>query len=57
MTNAIQIKLVNAYAVLVMAGRLTIEQVPETKTISGNPCPIRAEVEIVIAEKTIEVLG
>ena len=57
MTNAIQIKLVNAYAVLVMAGRITIEQVPETKTISGNPYPIRAEVEIVIAEKTIEVLG
>lgn len=57
MTNQIQIKLVNAYAVLVMAGRMTIEQVPETKTISGNPYPIRSEVEIVIAEKTIEVLG
>jgi hypothetical protein len=57
MTNAIQIKLVNAYTVLVMAGKMTIEQVPETKTIGGNEYPIRSEVELLIAEKTIEVLG
>lgn len=57
MTNAIQIKLVNAYTVLVMAGKMTIEQVPETKTILGTSYPIRSEVEIAIAEKTIEVLG
>jgi len=57
MTNQIQIKLVNAYCVMVMAERMTLEQVPETKTIGGVSYPIRSEVEILIAEKTIEILG
>jgi len=53
----IQQKLINAYATLVMAEVLTIEQVPETKLISGNELPIRAEVDIEIAKRTIEILS
>jgi hypothetical protein len=53
----IQGKLVNAYATLVMAERMTIEEVPETKLIGGVELPIRSEVEIVIAERTIDILG
>lgn len=40
--------LINAYVTLVLAKRRTLEQVPEK---------YREEVEIRIAEKTIEVLG
>jgi len=53
----IQGKLVNSYATLVMASRMTIGEVPETKLIGGVELPIRSEVEIVIAERTITVLG
>lgn len=53
----IQAKLINSYAILVMANRMAIEEVPETKLISGVELPIRAEVEIVIAERTISALS
>jgi len=53
----IQGKLVNSYATLVMANRMTIEEVPETKLIGGVELPIRSEVEIVIAERTITALA
>ena len=55
----VQEKLINAYTVLVLAGRRTIEQVPETAVLlgDGTESTIRAEVEIRVAEKTIEVLG
>jgi len=56
MTN-IQKRLVNAYATLVMAERMTIEEVPETKVISVVEYPIRSEVEIEIANRTIAILG
>lgn len=55
--NIIQEKLVNSYTILVMASRMEIENVPETKVIGGVEYPIRSEVEIRIAEKTIEALG
>lgn len=46
--NIIDEKLIDAYTVLVLAGRKTIEEVPEK---------YRQEVEIRKAERTIEVLG
>ena len=55
--NIIQKKLVESYAVLVMAERTKIEDVPETKVIGGVDLPIRAEVEIEIANRTIAALG
>ena len=47
MWTKIDEKLINAYAVLVMAKRKTLEDVPEK---------YRIEVEIRIAEKTISIL-
>lgn len=47
MWNKVDEKLINAYVVLVMASRKTLEEVPEK---------YRTEVEIRIAEKTIEIL-
>lgn len=44
----VQLKLIDAYTVLVLAGRKTIADVPEL---------LRSEVEIKVAEKTISVLG
>jgi hypothetical protein len=55
--NKVQEILVNSYATLVMAKRMTIEEVPETKVIGGVELPIRSEVEIEIAERTIEIIG
>ncbi len=55
--NTIQSRLVNSYATLVMAGVMTIEEVPETKLIGTIEYPIRSEVEIEIARRTIEILG
>lgn len=55
--NLLQKKLVESYAVLVMAERMTLEDVPETKLIGGKEYPIRAEVEIEIARRTIEIIG
>lgn len=46
--NIIDLKLIDAYVVLVLAERKTIEEVPEK---------YRQEVEIRKAERTIEVLG
>lgn len=43
----IQQKLIDAYVIVVMAGRKKIEEVPED---------FRSEVEIKVAEKTIEIL-
>lgn len=55
--NRIQELLVNSYATLVMANKMTPEEVPETKLISGVEYPIRSEVEIEIANRTIEALA
>ncbi|MGG0718662.1 CD1375 family protein [Robertmurraya massiliosenegalensis] len=55
--NKVQEMLVNSYATLVMAKKMAITDVPEKKVISGVEMPIRSEVEIEIAERTIEVLG
>lgn len=46
--NIIDLKLIDAWSVLVLAERKTIEEVPEK---------YRQEVKIKVAEKTIEVLG
>jgi len=56
----VQEKLINAYTVLVLAGRKTIEQVPDTVVLLDDgvtESTIRAEVEIKVVEKTITVLG
>ncbi|MHB8075115.1 hypothetical protein [Desulfosporosinus fructosivorans] len=56
----VQEKLIAAYTVLVLAGRKTNEQVPETVVLLDDgvtESTIRAEVDIRVAEKTIEVLG
>lgn len=55
--NIIQKKLVESYATLVMAERMTLEEVPEAKLIGGVERPIRSEVDIEIANRTIAVLG
>lgn len=54
-----QEKLINAYTVLVLANKKTIEQVPETAVTleDGTASTIRAQVEIKVAEKAIEVLS
>lgn len=55
--NIVQQRLVNSYATLVTAEVMTIEEVPEMKLIGSVEYPIRSEVEIEIARRTIEVLG
>lgn len=46
--NIIDLKLIDAHTVLVLAERKTIEEIPEK---------YRNEVEIKVAERTIEVLS
>ena len=46
--NIIEQKLIEAYAVLVLAEKRTLEEVPEK---------LRSAVEIKVAERTIEILG
>ncbi|NLX81589.1 MAG: hypothetical protein GXZ03_08510 [Proteiniphilum sp.] len=55
--NVIQKRLVNSYTTLVMAEVMTIEEVPEVRLIGSIEYPIRSEVEIEIARRTIEILG
>lgn len=52
--NIVQKKLIDSYTILVLGGRLTIEDVPEFKTIGGVEYPIRSEVELEVARKTIQ---
>lgn len=54
--NIVQKKLIDSYTILVIGGRLTIEDVPETKTIGGVEYPIKSEVELEIARRTIQSL-
>lgn len=51
--NFVQQKLVYAYATLVMAKEMKLEEVPETKVIGGIEYPIRSEVELEIARRTV----
>ncbi|MFJ7731177.1 hypothetical protein ACIQXF_04710 [Lysinibacillus sp. NPDC097231] len=55
--NIIQNKLVESYATLVMAERIPVEEVPETKTIGSGEYAIRSEVEIEIANRTINAMS
>ena len=54
----IQRKLINAYAVLVMAKRMDLGDIPyrEVTLDNGIKSTIRAEVEIEVAERTITLL-
>lgn len=52
--NIVQKKLIDSYTILVLGGRIDIQEVPETKTIGGKDYPIRSEVEIEVAKKTIQ---
>lgn len=55
----VQKKLVEAYATLVMANRMTIENVPETAVTleDGTNSTLRQEVDVEIANRTIEALS
>lgn len=55
----IQERLINAYCVLVMAGRRTLEEVPETPVTldDGTESTIRQEVEVLKAEREIAILS
>lgn len=61
--NNIQKRLVDAYVVLVLANivdqskGMPITEVPEHKKIGMVDYPIRPEVEIIVAEKTIEAFS
>lgn len=57
--TALQKRLVNAYATLVMAKRKTIEDVPETEweLSDGTKTTLRAEVEIEIANREVAALS
>ena len=46
--NIIDLKLIDAYTILVLAERITIDKVPKK---------YQTEVEIKVAERTIEILG
>ena len=54
----IQRKLINAYAVLVMAKRMDLGDIPDREVTldNGIKSTIRAEVEIEVAERTITLL-
>lgn len=51
--NIVQQKLVNSYATLVIAKETKIEDVPEVRVIGGTEYPIRSEVEIEVARRTV----
>lgn len=61
--NVIQKRLIDSYVVLVLANMVDetkgmwIESVPKTKKIGMVDYPIRSEVEIIVAEKTIEAFN
>lgn len=61
--NIIQKRLIDSYVILVLANTvnetkgITIEEVPEHKKIGMVDYPIRSEVEIEIARRTVEILG
>lgn len=55
--NVIQKKLVESYATLVMAERMVIDEVPETKAVGSSVYAIRSEVEVEIANRTISAMG
>ncbi|MBC8588105.1 hypothetical protein [Paratissierella segnis] len=61
--NIIQNRLVDSYVVLVLANMvdetkgMPIADVPEYKRIGIVDYPIRSEVEIIVAEKTIEAFS
>lgn len=55
--NILQERLVKSYATLVMAEVMKLDEVPETKLIGSVEYPIRSEVEIEIAKRTVEALG
>lgn len=55
--NLVQERLVKSYATLVMAEVMKVEEVPETKKIGVTEYPIRPEVEVEVAKRTIEILG
>ena len=57
--TTIQKRLVNAYATLVMGGRKTIEEVPNTtwNLADGTTTTLRIEVEMEVAMREIAILG
>lgn len=55
--NIIVGKLVNSYAVLILANKKTIEDVPESYKVSGTIHNLRELVEIEVAERIIAAIG
>ena len=54
--NTIVKRLVDSYAILILAGRITIEEVSKTYTLAGTTYQLKELVEIEVAERTIEVM-
>lgn len=63
MTPTVITRLITSYATLVLANQadssrgMKLEDVPEVRTMGGVDYPIRSEVEIEVANRTIEALG
>lgn len=57
--TTIQTRLINAYTILVMAGRITLAEVPRTTVVLDDSIEstIRQEVEIEQAKREIETLS
>ncbi|WP_312667842.1 hypothetical protein [Tissierella praeacuta] len=55
--NLVQERLVKSYATLVMAEIMKVDEVPDTKKIGSIEYPIKSEVDVEIAKRTIEILG
>ena len=55
--NKIIQSLINSYATLVMAGRRTMEDVPETYVLAGTTYQLCELVEIEVAERTVAALS
>lgn len=57
--TTVQKRLVQAYATLVMAGRMRIEDITDADIIlrdGGTKSSMRAEIEVEIARRTVETL-
>lgn len=63
MTPLVITRLIDSYTVLVLANQadstrgMAIEDVPVSRVVGGIEYPLRSEVEIKVAEKTVEALG
>ncbi len=55
--ETVQKILINSYTTLVMANKMTIENVPKIRAFGEKEYQIRSEVEAEIAQRTIDILN